>query len=104
MEGPALDTLTPTSANALQVSMDTTATKVKSPRTSETFLLMFSVVGEDVSVVFVPQQRVRPPTAVATEMEDANISAESFRIVLTCVFVLRDTDSIKTTAPACPKV
>ena len=42
--------------------------------------------------------------AVATEMEDVNISAESFRIVLTSVSVHRDTVWIGTTAPACLKV
>lgn len=79
--------------------MDTTVKKVGSPKS-----LMFSIGTEEVSVIIVPLQCVQPPPAVATEMEDVNISVESFTIALTYAFVLRDTDLNWTTVPACLKV
>lgn len=100
MERRALETSTPISANVHQVSMDTTAKKVGSPKS----LLMFSIGAEEVSVIIVPLQCVQTPPAVATEMEDVNISVESFRMALPYAFVLRDTDLNWTTVPACLKV
>lgn len=67
-------------------------------------LLMFSIGAEEVSVIIVPLQCVQTPPAVATEMEDVNISVESFRMALPYAFVLRDTDLNWTTVPACLKV
>lgn len=49
-------------------------------------------------------QHVPPPAAVATETEDANISAERFQIDLTSVSALRATVWTGTTSPASPKV